>query len=138
MPNVYEHSYLKYRSIDLSTFKNNSYLNFTFQSTYEINLLKLNKYDIAKRFFDNIVRQVLEPLNRQFFNTTLFYGYDIKIIGSAKSFADKYASSQEIIYRFLIPNDVVKSYKDKDISSQTLLDKSIILMDDDRIELQLQ
>jgi hypothetical protein len=138
LPNVYEHSYLEHRSINLIEFKSKKYLTFTFRSIDEFNLLKLNKYDIAKRFFDNIVRQVLEPLDLQFFNTTLFYGYDIKIIGSAKSFADEYASAQEIIYRFLIPNETVKSYKDKDISSQTLLDNSIILMDDDRIELLLQ
>ncbi|MEQ1838436.1 MAG: hypothetical protein ABL858_08930, partial [Candidatus Nitrotoga sp.] len=60
------------------------------------------------------------------------------IYGHMKSFADKAAVSEKIEYRFLIPQEIVKKYKDKDISGQQLLDASVILMNDERIELKLQ
>ena len=66
------------------------------------------------------------------------YGYDLIVNGYTKSFADENASNTEIEYRFYIPKDVVAKYKNKDISGQQLLDSSIILMDDERVDFKLQ
>jgi hypothetical protein len=38
----------------------------------------------------------------------------------------------------MMPESVVRKYKNKDITGQDLLNQSIILMDADRIELKLQ
>jgi hypothetical protein len=132
---------LKPQTINLVIFKEKDYLQFTFVSSNTYNSLKLNKYDIGKKLFDDVVRKVLNPLNEHISNPKMFYGYDLKVIGHTKNFADKYSeysAGTPIEYRFIIPGDIVKKYKNKDISGQAVLDSSVILMDDERIELKLQ
>ncbi len=131
-------SILKWNSIFLSEFKENSYLSITFENQNVFNSIKLDKYDIGKRLFDEVVRKILNPLNDNLGDSELFFGYDITVIGYTKSFIDEYASNKKILYRFLIPNEIVKNYKNKDITGQHLLDQSVILMDDERIDLKLQ
>lgn len=131
-------SYLETQTIDLVNFKDKDYLAFVFNNINVYNSLKLNKYDIAKILFDEVIRKVLNPLNDYLGDSQGFFGYDLTIWGHTKSFANEDASKQKIIYRFLIPNEIVKKYKLKDISGQQVLDASIILMDDERIELKLQ
>jgi len=130
--------YLKYKSINTTEFKGKKYLKFDFDSSVTYNSLKLNKYDIAKNLFDDVIRKILNPLNDNISDPKRFYGYDISVIGHTKSFAEKHDSSKPITYRFYLPENAVKSYKDKDISGQQLIDKSVILMDDERIDLKLQ
>ena len=67
-----------------------------------------------------------------------FYGYELIVNTSTKNFIEENAVPQEIEYRFYIPKDVVKSYKNLDITGQQVLDSSIILRDGERIELKLQ
>jgi hypothetical protein len=129
---------LKPQTINLVTFKEKNYLQFTFVSSNTYNSLKLNKYDIGKRLFDDVVRKVLNPLNEHISNPKMFYGYDLKVIGYTKNFADKYSAGTPIEYRFMMPEEIVRKYKNKDISGQQVLDSSVILMDDERIELKLQ
>jgi hypothetical protein len=132
---------LKPQTISLINFKDEDYLQFTFVSSNAYNSLRMNKYDIGKRLFDDVVRKVLNPLNEHISNPKAFYGYDLKVIGYTKNFADKYSeysAGTPIEYRFMIPEGIVKKYKNKDISGQQVLDASVILMDDERIELKLQ
>ena len=131
-------SVLETQSINLVPFKGNSYLQFKFTNVNVYNSLKLDKYEIGKRLFDEVVRKVLSPLNEHAAESKLFYGYDLTIVGHTKSFAKKYATAKPIEYRFMIPEKVVRQYKNKDISGQQVLDASVILMDDERIELKLQ
>ncbi|MGA3288435.1 MAG: hypothetical protein ABSD46_13555 [Bacteroidota bacterium] len=131
-------SYLETQTIDLVNFKEKDYLAFVFNNTDVYNSLKLNKYDIAKTLFDEVIRKMLNPLNDYLGDSQGLFGYDLTVWGHTKSFADKYASDNKIIYRFLIPSEIVKKYKLKDISGQQVLDASIILMDDERIDLKLQ
>jgi len=131
-------SNLKTQSIDLITFKGNKYLQFKLENANVFNSLKMNKYDIGKNIFDETIRKILTPLNQYISDPEVFYGYDIQIIGYTKSFTDEDASPESIEYRFIMPQETVRKYKDKDISGQRLLDESIILMDDERIELKLQ
>src|SRR5690606_33558792 len=121
-------SYLELQSINLVPFKEKDYLTFKFINTNSYNSLQLIKYDISKLLFDEVIRKILNPLNDYLGDTKEFYGYDLIVVGHTKSFADEYASNQKINYRFLIPNGVVKSYKNKDISGQQVLDASVILM----------
>lgn len=131
-------SVLKQRSIKLNDFKKNKYLTFTFENTNSYNSLRLSKYDIGKQLFDDVIRKVLSPLN-DFISDDTFYGYDITVIGYTKNFTeDKYGKGTAIHYRYLLPQSAVKSYKDKDISGQQLVDKSIVLMDDERVDIKLQ
>jgi hypothetical protein len=131
-------SVLETQSINLVQFKNDEYLQFKFNNVNVYNSLKLDKYDIGKKLFDDVIRKVLSPLNEHIGNSNLFYGYDITVVGHTKSFAEEYASAKPIEYRFIIPETAVKKYKDKDITGQNILDLSTILMDDERVELKLQ
>lgn len=131
-------SFLELYSINLSPFKGNSYLQFKFNNTNIYNSSKLNNYDIGKRIFDDLIRKLLSPLNEHISDSNLFYGYDINLVTHTKSFIEDYESASPIEYRFFIPIEIVSKYKNKDITGQQVLDSSIILMDDERIELKLQ
>lgn len=131
-------SVLETQSVNLVPFKGNDYLQFKFTNVNVYNSLKLDKYDIGKRLFDEVVRKVLTPLNEHVAESNLFYGYDLTIVGHTKSFAEEYATAKPIEYRFMIPEKTVRQYKNKDISGQQVLDASVILMDDERIDLKLQ
>lgn len=131
-------SVLETHSVNLVPFKGNSYLQFKFTNVNVYNSLKLDKYDIGKRLFDEVIRKILSPLNEHIAESNVFYGYDLTVVGHTKSFADEYATAKPIEYRFMIPEKTVRKYKNKDISGQQVLDASVILMDDERIELKLQ
>lgn len=126
------------KAFNTSDFKGKRYFQLKLNSTTQYNSLKLNKYDIGKQLFDESLRKVLSPLNDHISNPKAFYGYDMIINGYSKSFTDKNAVAEKIEYRFLMPQDAVKRYKDKDISGQQLLDASVILMNDERIDMKLQ
>ncbi|MEK7947051.1 hypothetical protein WKR98_20030 [Pigmentiphaga sp. YJ18] len=123
--------------IDLSSFKGKKYLQVKINSTTVYNYLKLNKYGIGNRLFDDVVRKVLSPLNDKTPLPRSVFGYDLIVYGHGRSFADEYSRADKIEYRFLMPASTVKKYKEKDISGQQLLDASVILMDDERIDLKL-
>jgi len=113
-------------------------LAFYFNSANVFNSIKMNKYDIGKNLFDEIVRKVLYPLTDYASDPSLFYGYVIKILGHTKSFIKESDVTKDIRYDFYIPQGIAEKYKAKDISGQAVLNSSIILMDDERIELKLQ
>lgn len=129
---------LKLFSISNVLFKENSYLSIGFDHQITFNSLKLNKYDIGKRIFDEVIRKVLSPLNEYIYSPADFWGYDLSVEGKTKDFSDETANPTVVLYRFLIPAEIVKSYKNLDITGQQLLDSSVILLDNERIELRLQ
>lgn len=129
---------LMVRGMDVSKFKAKKYLQLKINTSNTYNSLKLDKYAIAKRIFDESVRKILNPLNEDISNSRSFYGYDLVVYGYTKDFSKEYAFSDKIEYRFLMPQESVRRYKNKDISGQQLLDASIILMNDERIDLKLQ
>jgi len=129
---------LDFQSINIEKFKQKNYLKFKFKNGTVYNSIQVSKYSIGKRLFDEVIRKILTPLNKHISKTKAFYGYDITVIGYTKKFTDEYAKNKPIAYRFIMPESVVRKYKNKDISGQKLLDKSIIVMDDERVELNLQ
>jgi hypothetical protein len=129
---------VKPRSIRVNDYKGKRYLSVTLDSTNVYNSLKLNKYDIGKMLFDEVVRKILNPLNAIVVDKKSVTGYDVSVIGHHKSFLDKYASATTVNYRFIMPELSVRKYKEQEISGQRLLDDSVILMDDERIDLRLQ
>ncbi len=125
-------------SIKEISFKDHNYLRLGFENLVTYNSLKLNKYDIGKKVFDELIRKILSPFNDYIYSPDEFWGYDLNVTGRTKDFTKKESKPTLIEYRFLIPAEVVKQYKNLDISGQDVLDNSIILMDNERIKLQLQ
>ncbi len=126
------------KGIGVSEFKGKKYLRVKVNSTSTFNSLKLNKYDVGKRLFDDTVRKMLNPLNDAIAAPRAFHGYDLVVYGHSKSFADKDAKADKLEFRFLMPEASVRKYKEKDISGQALLDASVLLLDDERIDMKLQ
>lgn len=124
--------------IGTSEFKGKNYLQVKLDSTNVFNSLKVSKYDMGKTLFDDSIRKILNPLNDHISLPKNYFGYDVIVTGKTKSFSEKYASPKKVEYRFLMPGSVVKKYKEKEISGQALLDASVQLMDDERVELKLQ
>lgn len=129
---------LTFKGIGIVEFKKKKYLQVRLDSTTSYNDLKLNKYDIGKRIFDGTVRKILDPLNDAIVAPREFYGYDIVIIGHSRDFSAKSLVDNKHEFRFLMPETSVRRYKDKDITGQGLLDASVILLNDERIDLKLQ
>ncbi|MDZ4711284.1 MAG: hypothetical protein SGI89_03055, partial [bacterium] len=48
---------------------------------------------------------------------------------------DKNVEPQKLIYKFVVPIEVVVRYKNNDVTGQQVFDESVILLDDERIEL---
>jgi hypothetical protein len=126
------------KGIGVSEFKGQKYLRVKINTTNVYNSLKLSKYDVGKQVFDDTVRKMLNPLNDAIAAPRSFHGYDLVVYGHRKSFLDKLASPDKLEFRFLMPESAVRKYKDKDISGQSLLDASVILLDDERIDMKLQ
>lgn len=123
-------------SIQTIIFKNFKYLTFEFDQAIVYNSLQLTKYEVGARVFDDIVRKVLTPLNA--LNPPQdIYGYNIKVISSMKDFSEKYSTGENMTFEFYLPKDKVSVYKNSDITGQGLIDSSIILLDGERIDLNL-
>lgn len=129
---------LKYRSVGISNFKSNNYLALNFDNKVVFNSIRNTNYDIAKTIFDELIRKILNPLNNNISKLNGIYGYDINVTAYSKNFVNDTDQSKTIEYRYLIPEVIAVAYKNKDITGQQLLDKSIILMNDERIDLKLQ
>lgn len=130
--------YLEFHSISVQSFKEKKYLQFGFNTNDVFNSIKMNKYDIGKNVFDEIIRKSLNPLNDYLSNAKDLYGFVLTVKSYQKNFLNEYEIPQTIEYKFFIPRTIVKKYKEKDITGQNVLDSSIILMDNERIELKLQ
>jgi hypothetical protein len=126
------------KGIGTSEFKSKKYLRVKINSTTTYNNLKVDRYGMGKALFDETVRKVLTPLNDAVAAPRAYYGYDIVVYGHSKNFVEKYDSPKKMEYRFLMPETSVRRYKDKDISGQALLDASVLLLQDERIDLKLQ
>lgn len=126
------------QAINFISFKNKDYLNFKFMSVNVYNSIQLNNYDIGKRLFNEVIRKSLGIINSYIFSSKQYYGIDITVISHKKNFVDDNSSGEQIIFRFLIPNEIIMQYNNKEISDQQLLNSSFILMNEKLIELKLQ
>ncbi|TWI45833.1 hypothetical protein IP92_03263 [Pseudoduganella flava] len=120
-----------------SVFKKGIYLAVMLPNPIEYNENTLTNYMIGARVFDDVVRKVLPALAGGDGDLAVD-GYDVTVISYKKTFGIAQAIPTKVQYRFYLPKGLAERYLDKDISSQQLLDGSVILLNDDRIDLKLQ
>jgi len=62
----------------------------------------------------------------------------LRVVSQKSNFIDKAKADEVLTYDFYLPKNLVRQYKDADISGQKLINGSIILLDDERIDLELK
>lgn len=120
-----------------SAFKGKQYASVNLYSTSVFNSLKLNPYQIGVRMFDDVVRKMLDVVAPAVASFPLD-GYEIAVKTAAGDAIEKYYDKKSLNYQFYLPKKSVVSYKNKDITGQQLIDASVILLNDERIDLKLQ
>lgn len=119
------------------TFKGKNHIVLTFQHKTKFNELKLNNYGIGVLVFDEVVRKLLDPIASASSNLPVD-GYKLTVRTQKSNFFDKASPTEYLKYDFFMPKDLVRQYKQSDISGQKLVNGSIILLDDERIDLDLK
>lgn len=138
LESILNQSDLKLHGVRMQEFKGKRYLTFELNSDNVFNSLKLDRYAIGKAVFDETVRKTLNPLNNKISDPKLFYGYNIIVNTKMKNFSKEYDLGDKLKYEFMMPQTAVHSYKNKDISGQKLIDESIVILNDERIDLKFQ
>ena len=132
-----QNSTLAKNGICFTAFKAKTYASLTVNHDSTFNKNKLNNYGIGVLVFDEVIRKMLNPIASAT-NSLLIEGYDISITTSKRNFIGSIATAETLTFRFYLPKQTVQKYKDKDITGQQLIDASIVLLDDERIDLKLQ
>lgn len=127
---------LQHESIGIYKFKNKKYLEMSLKSKAIYNSVRLDKYDVGKRLYDDSVVKLLNHL--VLIDGKVIDGFNLRVTGYMKNALNENKIPKPILYEFIMDKDMISKYKNKDITSQKLLDTSVILMDDERIELKLQ
>jgi len=129
---------LKPFSIDYDDFRGSNNLTFVYQNFSVFNSVKLTKYEVVSRVFDESIRKQLNPLNDFLSEQESIDGYSISVNTSYKNFTDDEEIPEELLVTFHIDKNDIKEYKDFDITGQELLNRSFIILDGERIDLRLQ
>lgn len=93
------------------------------------NTLRMSDNDIAARFFREIIAPYLQSLPTDLKSTggsEAFQAVKISILGSKKSFADKYAVGDPMLLSFVFRISDVESFAMQKIDAQQLLDRAHI------------
>lgn len=120
-----------------TNFKNKRYASVVLAHTSTYNSLKLTSYQIGTRMFDEVVRKMLDVVAPAVATFPLD-GYEIRVNTAMGDASDDYRNPKSLSYQFYLPKKAVASYKNKDLTGQQLLDASVVLLNDERIDLKLQ
>jgi len=123
--------------ICVSEFKKLKYMSIKLENRIAFNDNLLTSYVIGARVFDEVVKKMLQQVSADSADLG-FDGYDITVLSQKKIFEDKNSVVKPVDFRFYFSKKLVAKYIDKDLSGQQLLDGSIILLNDDRVDLKLQ
>lgn len=130
-------SLLEIHSIELEVFKEKEYITLSLDNLITYNSIKLNKYDIGKKVYDEIIRKMLDNF-KILLENDLTNGVSVKVFTYTKNFTDDKEEKEKLEYKFIMPKEDIIKYKNMDITGQELLNNSYILMSGERIELKLQ
>jgi len=121
----------------ISTFRNKKYAAVKLDHTSVHNSLKLSNDQIGIKMFDEVVRKILNVVAPAV-STLPMDGYYFMIQTAAGDPSKKYADKKILAYRFYLPKQAVRQYNDKVLTGQQLIDASVVLLNNERIDLKLQ
>jgi hypothetical protein len=128
---------LSREGICISEFKKRKYIALSLDHDVTFNDIKLNNYAIGVEIFDAVIRKIVTPLASTKVDIPSD-GYDISVSTTKRNFVEAFDPEKKLVYRFYLSKIAVQQYKDKDITGQQLIDSSVVLLNDERIDLKLQ
>ncbi|QBM27773.1 hypothetical protein [Hydrogenophaga pseudoflava] len=130
------------RKSDLSeicreSFKGRQHVSLTLEHNVKYNELKLNNYGIGVLVFDEVVRKMLKTLVSAS-GALPVDGFKISVKTQKSNFADNFSPAEWLTYDFYFPKSLVAKYVEADVSGQALVNGSIVLLNGERIDLDLK
>jgi hypothetical protein len=126
------------KSIGISEYDKKDFLRIFIDNGDVYNFLKLSKYAIGGKMFDDYVVNIISDNKNTFENKYPFSGYDIAISTNGEDFLNKGTTREQLVYRFLVYKGEIELYKSKKITGQQVLNSSVILLNEKRIQINLQ
>ena len=127
---------IKLFSLDLSEHQGKKHLQIGFESNIVYNSIKLDKYAIGKIVYDEFIIKVLDESQK--IDSGKIDWINISVRASSKNFVTDYFIKDFYTFEFIMKKGNIDKFKNYEITSQELLNRSIILMEGDRVELKLQ
>jgi hypothetical protein len=128
---------LKPRSINLVDFKGKRYLRIPLQGRATYNIPQLSQYQIGAVIFDNGIRQLLTALDQTSRSSLQSSGFNLSYLVDVEDYSNPTAIRTKKRYDFYLDREEVTRYKQQDISRQVLLNRSIVLIDGERVDIRL-
>lgn len=125
------------REICRGSFKGRQHVSLTLEHNVKYNELKLNNYGIGVLVFDEVVRKTLKTLVSASGSLPVD-GFKISVKTQKSNFADNFSPTEWLEYDYYFPKSLVAKYVEADISGQALVNGSIVLLNGERIDLDLK
>ena len=124
--------------IDFRTFKNRNYVEIKIGYLVTYNTLKVSMYDAASITFDEVVKKLAKKISMDFKKQDTLDGFIFNVTYTNKDFSEKYDVPRHVTNEFILPKEACRQYANLDITNQDLINQSIVLVDGERISLNLQ
>ena len=125
------------KDICIEEYKGKFFVTTTLEHKIKYNELKLNNYGIGVLVFDEVVRKMLKPVASASKDIPV-EGLKISIQTLKSNFIEKSSPGELLKFDFYMPKVQTLRYIDADISGQKLIDNSIVLLNDERIDIELK
>lgn len=120
-----------------SNFKGKKYASINLRHNIVYNSLRSNNYQVGVKIFDEVIRKMIQRMANGNASFALD-GYDISLETASGEATKDYGDRKQLNFRFVLPKPAVQKYIEKDITGQQLINQSIVLLNDERIDLHLQ
>ena len=124
--------------IDFRTFKGKNYVEVKIDYLVTYNTLRVSMYEAASMTFDEIVKKLAKKISIDFKRQDDIAGFIFFVSYTNKDFLEKYDVPKFVTNEFILPKEACKKYASLDITNQDLINGSIVLVDGERISLNLQ
>ncbi len=124
--------------IDFRTFKDKNCVEIKVNYLVTYNTLKVSMYEAASMTFDEIVKKLAKKISTDFKKQDEISGFIFNVTYTNKDFSEKYDTPRYVTNEFVLPKEGYRQYAAFDITNQDLVNQSIVLVDGERISLNLQ
>lgn len=124
--------------IDFKNFKGQNYIEVKINYLVTYNTLKVSMYEAASMTFDEVVKKLAKRIVMDFKKQDSITGFIFNISYSDMDFLAKEETLRLVRNEFILPIEACQKYANLEITNQDLINQSIVLVDGERIALNLQ